>query len=669
MNDLISLRFHADYQEVAGLRTDMDATKYHKRIKDIGLILKDLLKVIKVVSMYPEDNPLPQSLRRTFAERLEEVILDHGEVSVEVHRDHMEIDSETVFVDRSKEESLAGLFFQTGITKITFKEGLDVEEIYKLLDVIKHYMNNPGQNLDLVALIWEAGISRFGLTTVEDIALAEYDGDINIGELIGLSGSDNLEQMSADDSDRYNGIFNLGRIEHIQLHDQDDPGQGSASGHGVASQHVSLGSMPDEDDSGRFVRNVLDDDDGDDNLALKTAEAAAAMGFGDIDASASPLPRPDTTLILNDELRLSEEEEAHIKSITREDADFDPYESTAELLKEMLHQETDLQGFNETVSVCEKVLTEFVGIGKLSHAGWVLEYILQLEERIQHDKPQWADRLKEVITTMGSRDRLKVLAETLNRLPELGQFELRRYLGFFGWESLSSLTDLLGELQHQIHREALCDFLAERGRQHSHLLAKGLTDKRWYVVRNATIVMCRIGDHNALANLRRVLSHTDRRVRLSLVQQLKDCRNVEALDLLKACVRDRDPEIRKEAVNSIVAWRGAAAFDAITDIMSDDSFVELASEDKQAVLTAYSKLGGDQAIGYLVSLITKPNLLRDGHLAEMRIAAFEALTYNRSDRCERALIKLASSWRTQVKHGATEALQRRRERIFGGDDA
>ena len=42
----------------------MDPTKYHKRIKDVTLILRDLLKVIKVVSMYPEDNPLPQSLRR-----------------------------------------------------------------------------------------------------------------------------------------------------------------------------------------------------------------------------------------------------------------------------------------------------------------------------------------------------------------------------------------------------------------------------------------------------------------------------------------------------------------------------------------------------------------------------------------------------------------------------
>jgi HEAT repeat protein len=257
----------------------------------------------------------------------------------------------------------------------------------------------------------------------------------------------------------------------------------------------------------------------------------------------------------------------------------------------------------------------------------------------------------------------------LNRNEELGQFELRRYLSFFGWESLSGLSDLLGDLQHQNHREALCDFLAERGRQHSHLVAKGLSDKRWYVVRNSVIIMCRIGDHHALTNLKRVVAHPDARVRRCLVDSLKDCRNVEALDLLTMAVRDTDPAIRKEAVNSIVAWRGEAAFSAITGIINDPSFAALEPGDKEAVLVAYSKLGGDMAVEYLIGLIKKPNVFRDSNLAILRTAAFEALTHNQSERCERALLKLTSSWRADVKQQAVEAIRRRRELMYGGTDA
>ncbi len=59
----------------------------NKRINEIKLILKDMLKVIKVVAMYPEGNPLPQSLRRSFAEKLAAIIDEHGEIKLQIDSD------------------------------------------------------------------------------------------------------------------------------------------------------------------------------------------------------------------------------------------------------------------------------------------------------------------------------------------------------------------------------------------------------------------------------------------------------------------------------------------------------------------------------------------------------------------------------------------------------
>ena len=108
-----------------------------RKFEDIRLILRDFLKVIKIVAMYPENNPLPQSLRRTFAERLADLVATYGEFDFHITADSFHLDKEIVFTDKSREESLAGLFFDSGVNRLTFRAGLDVNDIYRLLDTLK----------------------------------------------------------------------------------------------------------------------------------------------------------------------------------------------------------------------------------------------------------------------------------------------------------------------------------------------------------------------------------------------------------------------------------------------------------------------------------------------------------------------------------------------------
>ncbi len=180
--DIIRVQIH--------LRQNVEMTTDNKKIQDISLILKDLLKVIKVVSMYPENNPLPQSLKRSFAEKLESIIDEYGEITVDVHKDFMTYLGDTVFHSPSQEENLASIFYKAGITRITFKPGLDVLEIYKLLDVIKLYVNTPDISQDLAALIWEAGVAGLAVKTLEDVSLSEYDDGFDLEKYVSSGGAD-----------------------------------------------------------------------------------------------------------------------------------------------------------------------------------------------------------------------------------------------------------------------------------------------------------------------------------------------------------------------------------------------------------------------------------------------------------------------------------------------
>ena len=81
---------------------------------NIKLLLRDLLKLIKVLAMYPPDNPLPAKMRRSLSSRFAEVVNEFNGLSFVIQPDKIYYSKEEVFVDQGKEERLAGLFFDAG---------------------------------------------------------------------------------------------------------------------------------------------------------------------------------------------------------------------------------------------------------------------------------------------------------------------------------------------------------------------------------------------------------------------------------------------------------------------------------------------------------------------------------------------------------------------------
>ena len=628
-------------------------TKQSKILEDIRFILRDFLKIIKVISLYPENNPLPRSMKRSFADRLVELTRDYGDIEIKVEKASLIYRHETAYTDQSREDRLAGLFFEAGVTSFTFKQTLDTEEIYRLLEVIKDYVNNPVADEDLVNKIWESGINGFSLVTVEDIQLAGYSGQLNVQEFMESYNDDEPAKDGVSLTDDYLSLFlnrddDSGIISKSLDLDFDGGGEYTAGGTAPGTGGATATALFEEDES----------------EGLNLAQAVEAMGYADCTKTRTVLP--DTSLLLKDEFNLSVEEEQQIRALVSEDVTFDMYESTSALLKELLLHETDLSGFSETAIICEKIIGSYVRSSKLIEADLLLKYIQDLKHRLTSEKPQWSARLQEVLLTIGSRDALLALSETLNDHPETGADEFRRYMENFTWEAFSGLTDLLGELEHRIHRDTLCNYLSSCGRDKVAIISRGIDDKRWFVVRNTVIILARIGDEAALNYLKKAVNHENQKVRLALVASLQESPSEQALDILGLLVADDDNEVRTEAVKAIIARRGQKAFAVITDIINDDNFHQLAYDNRQQLLNAYSVIGGDHALEYLSQLILKPNPFRESELTFYRQAAFEALALNRSDKCERFLIKLTSSWRPGLKQMASATLKKRRQLIYGG---
>ncbi len=644
-------------------------------IEDITLILRDWLKVIKVVSMYPENNPLPQSLKRSFAEKLADIIDDHGDIAITVQKDSLVFDDEVVFRDSSKEESLAGIFFQTGITSFVFKSGLDVDEIYDLLDIFKEYQNSSQKSKDLVSMIWEAGFEHFHFKTVEDVALSEYSGNLDFDNFADSDSADNGEVSSKaifgkGSTDNYESIFNTAsESNQIDLDDLDDlpTGEGNLSGGSSSGEpgYSTLGVGPSIHIPRSLAYEVIGIED-DEDSSLNLSEAIDAMGFAPSTAQRVPEP-PSTTMVLQNEIELSEKEGELIAELLESDSHFDMYESTSELLKEMLHQETDFTGFSESVTICEKIMSEFIFAGRVLEAGLLLNYLLELKEKIRKSKPLWAERLKETEITSSSRERLEILVEALNEDREIGAGIIKQYLDNFGWEALRGVSSTLEKLKFEIHKGSFCDFLALKGRNNLNIIANGLTDKNPDIVISSIIVLSRIGDDEAIRLLSKVAGHKNNPVRHTLVMSLRETNNENVISLLVKLTRDDDETIRRESVRSISSRKGQQALEAIAEIINDDSFDKIESQDQQQLLNAFSILGGDQAVRFLCNLILKYNIFDDSLLKFYRAAAFESLSLNRGEKAEKMLLKLTSNVRPDIKKQARAALYKRRALIYGGE--
>ncbi len=661
-------------------------TPHPKRTADTKFILKDMLKVIKIVAMYPEGNPLPQSLRRTFSEKLVSIIEEHNELQLVIQDAKITLDSEVVFTDASREESLAGLFFDNGVTSLTFCHPLELLEVYKLLDVIKEYQNKSQLGADLVSMLWEANFGSIKFTTVEDVSLAEYDGDFKVQEILSSGSKGPVEDQSA-----YDALFVRETTDHgndsggyvIELPDDvtdDELRQLKQMAEASNAKAKDLGPISGPVPDGRTLVNNLraarrknaafylvdpsergDSNSSDriDSSTLKVSEAAEAMGYADL--GKQTMQAPDTALILNDEFKLSEEEELEIRSLLALDAQFDMYESTTELLAEMLLQETELSAFFESVGICERLVIDFVSTGRLMEAGHVLNNLRRLEEELADEKPMWSDRLRDCRITAGSTVRMKMFADSLNKHPQISTFDIRSYLEVFGWEALGAITDLLGDLEHRAHREFLCDFLSNRGKDNLAIIAKGVHDKRWFVVRNSVGILARIHDDKAIGYLAPAMKHEDKRVRLEVLNAIKERTDVKALDVLRKALLDSESEIRRTALAAILHHRGKGSYEAVSALLSDPIFQTIDKDEQVEAIRVYAVLGGERSIAFLRKLATRVNLFNDTLIALHRSAALTALAHCSSQAAEAALIKLRSSWIPEVREKARVAIALRRE--------
>jgi len=579
---------------------------------NIKLLLRDLLKLVKVLAMYPADNPLPAKMRRSLSSRFAEVVNEFNGLSFVIQPDKIYYNKEEVFADRGQEECLAGLFFDAGIIYLDFIPGITLDEINAFLDLLKNHINRTTGNEDLVSLLWQEQFSFIKYRTVDDLAFDERQTEMMIREIY------------SDYDDDPGGGWNFD-INEISLADPDA-----------------------------------------DSLPQEAVEDAGKMGL-----SLEPPDSPDDRIsnLLTSSYMPAMEERREISRLLEENKDFDPSRSATRILLESLESWDDLKPFSETVDVCKKVLDQLLGNGEFSEAADFVHSIRVRQEALLSQRPDYAERLTEFIRRAGDYDRIGRLKEIINQQEAIDTDTVERYLESLGWESLPHITEMLGGLVSKKARLMICDYLARHGREHLSIIANGIRDKRWYVVRNTVMILGRIGGEQVIEYLTATASHPHQRVRAETFTALETMQSDRAVELLARFLTDNDSELRLQSLTTLGRIGGRAAFEAVRDVIRSTLFEQFTIEEREQYLIVYSHLGGAEVTDYLGSIIGSFGLLPSAARTRHKLAALKALAYNASDEAEGFILSYTRSRRQWLREAAAAALEHRRRLIYGGGES
>ncbi|RKX32852.1 MAG: hypothetical protein DRP46_00350 [Candidatus Zixiibacteriota bacterium] len=620
----------------------MDEEKKSKKLStensgDIARILIDLMKTIKVVSVYPESNPIPVRMKESFKERFTDIIKEYKKLVFTISAGQIIYGGDVVYDDDSSEDALGEIFHSAGITEISFSEDFDYKEAETFFGAIKSYINKEPGAEDLVALFWQAEIDGFKYATLEDIALREYEGDFLIQESC-VDKDAIIKPGSYDDSGKiqYSAIF-------LDDDEEDDEGMMHEDNH-EADNFSAIAGLP-----------VME------NLPAGFMPSRKRSSSVSSESAGKGSPLPDTTLILNESFTLEKEELQRVRELIDEDEKFDIFTDTIDLLNEMLYQESEFQDFSEVVVLAEKIQSEFIRQSNLVDAGKIIDCLQEAGKRIKTPDKRFQERINSAIVMSGGWEKLSQFSDALNKDSSIKSEDVIAYLSHFGWESLSTVTDLLGVLEFRHHREAICDFLVQHGREHVDIISKGIFDRRWFVVRNTAAVLARIGTGETAPYLEKAITHPDARVRYQVAVGLCREEGSENINLFFELVWDNDERVRQTAINAILELSGEVGLKTIIKIINDDRFASLAESIQEQMILSLSDLGGEYAVNYLVSLISGRGWFRSQVKDFYQRVAFKALAQNMSEKAEKALLKYNRSWRRRLRRMAGEALRIRRE--------
>ncbi len=562
-------------------------------VKRVADWIQSLVRTLKAYRMYLPNNPTLHKFQSDLEARTWSCLKEIGDIVLNVQQFDLLFEDYSVYHNAAREESLAFRFFTDGVRQITFREGLEPQELRGVLEVLKKATDPSQGQDDVVTLLWE-----------RDFRHIEYV-HISIEEIVDESGSGQPYE----------------------------PQEGAIEG-GIPWPSSPVEALEDAPVATPGESVVERSDDWNPKAPIKTSwDESIGVQFA-----------------------LSEQESKDLSESIRAEEARPLLNEVLEIVAAILTSEEQPTSFLESASAFQKFIELALEEGDLARANQLLTRLRTIAAQRSETHNEFRGLAEQVIREIGRPSFLGQFAPILNAHPELDPSLLTNFLVQIGPSSAGAICDLLGQVNHMKHRRALCEALAISCKDDVDVLISRLGDPRWYVIRNVVYVLGRIAHQGVERALDRALHHEDVRVRKEAVRALGNIESPTSRAFLVSAFRDPDASVRVQAALTLAQRRDDRASQSIWSAISAPEFARRDGTERRIFFEALGKSGSDSSVPRLGEMLTKGGLFR-GANEEERMNSALALAWLGTPKAIEVLNRELTSKRDAVRKAVETALE------------
>jgi len=207
-----------------------------KELKAVKALITSFIIATKNYAIYPENHITCQESLQTVMSRLDVFLKNYGDLRIDVEKDRLLFQGETVHQDDPKKERLAFPLFRDGIQWLEFQEGLELWEISGLFKILNQYerLQEEAEG-DLVTALWELDFPHLQYAATDALWKAGTEEDFSTFKVTGDEKQTTVEH----------------EVEHTELHgtamqevvDDDQHGLANTAGGQNAGVEMVLSTM------------------------------------------------------------------------------------------------------------------------------------------------------------------------------------------------------------------------------------------------------------------------------------------------------------------------------------------------------------------------------------------------------------------------------------------
>jgi hypothetical protein len=298
--------------------------------------------------------------------------------------------------------------------------------------------------------------------------------------------------------------------------------------------------------------------------------------------------------------------------------------NVVDILFEILALEKEQEPYKDAINYFGKILDAFLTLGEFQKASDLLKrfYIIL---KTYHLNEWQKEMIQKFILGAGESQRVELIGKVLEREEGIRLEEVNNFLVLLQRNSIQPLIKLLGELKNSKTRRVLCDSLSEIGKNAIEIIAPFIDDKRWYLARNITYILGRIGKEQAFPYLQKSFNHNEPRVRREAIQALGLIGGSKGVGLLIRALTDVDVRIRAMAAINLGKVGKTSALASLLELVQSKDFPKKDPTEIKAFFDAIGMIGSNEATPVLRDILERKSLFGRGKTDGMRNGAANAL--------------------------------------------